>query len=94
MTKHTIEDLERMYNMPDNKAEGEAMPASKSFKFEVGQDVHNTIFGYNAKIMRRIRIEDVDSTCDVYDLALWEVLPPTEDRAVPEIYLKAGHRVE
>ena len=94
MTKHTIEDLERMYNMPDNKAEGESVLPTKSFKFKVGDKVHNTAYGYNAIIMRRSYIEDEDSSYNCYDLAIWGSMPPICSENVTEIYLKKGHPIE
>ena len=94
MTKHTIEDLERMFNMPDNKAEGESMLSVKCFKFKVGDKVHNTAFGYNAMILRRMCVEDEDSSYNCYDLAIWESMPPICNENISEMRLKEGFRIE
>ncbi len=90
MNKPTIEDLERMYNMPDNQA----MEESMSFKFKVGDKVRHKAFGYNAIIIRKIIIEDEDSKDNYYDVGVWQSMPPTEGQNVPENQLKEGHRVE
>ena len=92
MTKHTIEDLERMYKLPDNKAEGESMLPAKGFKFKVGDKVTHKAFGYNAMIIRTLIIEDEDSKDYYYDIGVWESMPPTEGQNIPENQLKAGFR--
>ena len=94
MTKHTIEDLERMFNLPDNKAEGEAMLPAKQFKFKIGDQVHSTAFGYNGIILRRSYVEDEDSSYNCYDLAIWESMPPVCSENISERRLKEGFRIE
>lgn len=90
-----MDHLEKMLKM--NSYDGPGSRTTEKpmkFKFQIGDKVQHLSFGYNAVIMRRITTEDADSTHNSYDLGLWGAMPPIEDRDVPEIYLKAGHRVE
>ena len=64
------------------------------FKFAIGERVHNTAFGYNAVVMRRLYTEDKDSKYNSYDLAIWESSPPMECMGIAEIYLEHNFRVE
>ena len=67
---------------------------SLDFKFDVGEKVTHWGYGYNAVVIRRVYIEDVDSDYLAYDLGVWESSPPIQGEAIAEIYLKPGHRIE
>jgi len=95
MDNERIDRLEQALNLGSNPyAQPEARKAQLNFKFEIGDKVHHTAFGYNAVIMRRSYIEDKDGNYKAYDLALWNSNPPVQGESVSENYLEKGHRQE
>ena len=96
--KCSIEDLERMMDMeqsPTLKPDGRIEMNGISFKYEIGDKVQNTAYGYNATVTSRHYAEYADgSKGNAYCVAIWESSPPQSGSDVLEQFLEKGHRIE